>query len=250
MNKEKLKKFVKSIPDFSELLLEDQIVYFGYYLENQEKLESFKHLNIDECFLNTSLPKPLNIISRLKKLVAKPKKRLIVYKGGYRVSYNEGIKLDEIVKGDIPYLSISKTLNDLPKVLSKSAEQSLLREAIKCYRIKAWRAVLVLVWILTMDHMQDYIIKNKLKKFNVALQANPKYHCQITKKEDFEAVKESDFILVLRQTNLISKNQKKILDNKLDIRNSYAHPSTLTLNQSKTLDFIEDLINNVVSTIK
>ncbi len=251
MNENNLRKFVKRIPNFPKLLLEDQIVYFGYYLESEEKVELFNHLNINECFSILPLRPPLNIISRLKKLAEKPKKRLVAYKGGYRISYDERINLDEIIAGDIPYLSISKNLNDLPKILSKNAEQTFLREAIKCYRTKAWRSVLVLVWILTIDHLQDYVLKNGLNKFNHSMQSVRKYqNFQITKKEDFEELKESDFILFLRQSHLISKNQKKILDNKLGIRNSYAHPSTLTLNQSTVLDFVEDLVHNVVSKIK
>lgn len=251
MNEDKLKKFVIGIHDFADLKLEDQIVYFGYYLEDEEKVASFNHLNIDECFSIVSLPKPLNILSRLRKLVAKPKQRLVTHEGGYKISYNERTKLNEIVKGDIPYISISKKLNDLPKLLSKNAEKTFLVEAIKCYRIKAWRAVLVLVWILTIDHLQDHVLKKDLKKFNQAMQSIKKYqNFQITTKDDFEELKESEFIQFLRQANLISKNQKKILDNKLGIRNSYAHPSTLTLSPSTALDFIEDLIDNVVSKIK
>jgi len=39
---------------------------------------------------------------------------------------------------------------------------------------------------------------------------------------------------------------RKILDTKLGIRNSYAHPSTVKLPKSKALEFIEDLVNNVI----
>ncbi|MGE4430825.1 MAG: hypothetical protein AB7E05_08815 [Sphingobium sp.] len=39
---------------------------------------------------------------------------------------------------------------------------------------------------------------------------------------------------------------RKILDQKLGTRNSCAHPSGVTVNKSKVIDFIEDLVDNVI----
>jgi len=36
------------------------------------------------------------------------------------------------------------------------------------------------------------------------------------------------------------------LEQKLDTRNSCAHPSGITVNKSKVIDFVEDLVENVV----
>lgn len=55
-----------------------------------------------------------------------------------------------------------------------------------------------------------------------------------------------DHILCFNNT----KGQKKLLDEKLRIRNTYAHPSSLTLSESKVNSFVEDLIVDIVSKIK
>ena len=69
----------------------------------------------------------------------------------------------------------------------------------------------------------------------------------INTKDDFGDLKESVFIEACRGANIITNDIRKILDTKLGIRNSFAHPSTIMLPKSKALEFIEDLVNNVIS---
>ena len=253
INDKKILKFVDCIQDFSEFSKEEQIIHFGYFLQTQEKITYFNNVEIEQCFEILSIPKPSNIISRLSKLAKKPKNLLVfIKKKGYQISYSKKKEIETSIHGSLPYITISQELNNLPKILSKVAEQKFLNEIITCYRSKSWRAVIVLMWILTMDHIQDYVmIKKNLTKFNTALQTNKKYQkITIKNKADFENVKESHFIEALRTAKFITGNQKKILDHKLQDRNSYAHPSTLSLKPSKALDFIDDLVNNILKVIK
>jgi len=242
---------VDSILDFDKLEIEDQIVFFGYFLQEKAKMSDFEPKDIGKCFSLIRLPKPTNIPSRLNILCRKPKKRFVKHKTKYNVAYFEVKIIKESLGGRISYLPISQELQKLPSYLSKTTEKNFLQEVITCYRSKSWRAVLVLMWILTIDHLQVYVLKKKLKQFNLALNKNPKYKTYtVKKKEDFEDIKESIFILTLRIAKIISKNQKKILDQKLDDRNSYAHPSALKISPSKAESFIEDLIKNIISVIK
>lgn len=250
INKKNLEKFVQSISDLN-LNQEDQIVFFAYYIQEIEKMNNFGIKEIEICFDEIGISIPTNLSRRLKLLSERKKKRLVKNKKKYKIAYNERKKIDELIKGDMTYHSVSQELHNLPNILSKKAEQEFLKEIIKCYRIKSWRAVIVLMWILTVDHIQDLVLKGKLIKFNSALQTNRKYQkFQVTIKEDFEEIKESDFVTALKTANIITKNQHKILKNKLDDRNSYAHPSSLTISPSKALDFIEDLTKNVISVLK
>lgn len=59
-------------------------------------------------------------------------------------------------------------------------------------------------------------------------------------------MKESKFIDLCRVAKIISNDVRKILDQKLGTRNSSAHPSGVTINKSKVIDFVEDLVDNVV----
>jgi len=63
-------------------------------------------------------------------------------------------------------------------------------------------------------------------------------------------MKESDFVTMLKTAKIITQNQHKILKNKLDDRNSYAHPSSLQISPSKALDFIEDLTKNIITVLQ
>lgn len=134
----------------------------------------------------------------------------------------------------------------------KKPEKDFFKEALDCLGVKAWRAVIVLVWIITMDHLQNYVMNKKLREFNNVLSTPPGYKKikPVVNKEDFEEIKESDFIHVLRTAKIISKNQNKILEQRLDFRNTYAHASSQTLHETTATSFVEDLIDNIVLKIK
>jgi len=106
-----------------------------------------------------------------------------------------------------------------------------------------------MAWILTMDHMFAFILQYKLAEFNAALSQNTDKSVKvkiITQRDDFTEMKESKFIDFCRIGKLISNDVRKILEQKLDTRNSCAHPSGININKSKVVDFIEDLVDNVI----
>ena len=53
-------------------------------------------------------------------------------------------------------------------------------------------------------------------------------------------------IELLRAAGLISNDVRKVLDEKLGIRNSAAHPSDLVFDGHKATEFSSDLIQNVL----
>ena len=69
---------------------------------------------------------------------------------------------------------------------------------------------------------------------------------KVTKCDDFNEMPESKFIEFCRFAGIISNDARKILDQELATRNSSAHPSAITIARRKVLDFVEDLITNVV----
>jgi hypothetical protein len=144
----------------------------------------------------------------------------------------------------------SGTLRSLTGKLLLTPERDFLDEAIKCYEAKAYRAAIIMVWILAMDHLQDFILKHSLEDFNRALAKVNDRRVKVTKvtcKDDFGDIPESKFIELARAAGAISHDVRKILDGKLGIRNSYAHPSSLTLSPVKAAEFITDLTDNVIS---
>jgi hypothetical protein len=98
-----------------------------------------------------------------------------------------------------------------------------------------------------MDHLYDYVLKNKLTAFNVELAKKGWKLTAIISKDDFSEIKkEKDFIEICRAANVFNNDVRKILDEKLGIRNTAGHPSTVTVRGNKAASFIEDLVENVI----
>ena len=111
-------------------------------------------------------------------------------------------------------------------------------------------AGIVMTWILTLDHLQRVILSNHLDTFNEILQGNKNYeNFKVENIGDFEEIKDSDFLRVVRTCGIITSSQLKILEKRLDERNSYAHPTDLELTDTMTIAFIEDLIGNIILKI-
>lgn len=66
------------------------------------------------------------------------------------------------------------------------------------------------------------------------------------KPTDFEDLKESYVIELLKAASIISKEQKKVLDEKLEVRNSAAHPNSTSFKEPKVVTFIDELFTDVV----
>lgn len=54
------------------------------------------------------------------------------------------------------------------------------------------------------------------------------------------------FIEFCRTAKIITNDERKILDEKLDIRNSCSHPNNIKISESKATRFLEDLIDNIL----
>jgi hypothetical protein len=126
--------------------------------------------------------------------------------------------------------------------------RKFLVEAVDCFEAGANRAAIVMTWILTVDHLYDYILANKLAEFNVELSKNPpsKKMTRVGLKDDFSDLKEGKFIELCRAAGIISNDVRKILDDGLGVRNTAAHPSGVEITRSKAISVIEDLVINVI----
>ena len=93
--------------------------------------------------------------------------------------------------------------------------------------------------------------KNKILDFNVELGKRTDTKIKkITIKDDFTDLKESIFIEVMRAARIITNDVRKILEEKLGTRNTCSHPSDIIIHESKVVNFIEDLVDNVILKYK
>ncbi|HTM55126.1 MAG TPA: hypothetical protein VL175_13915 [Pirellulales bacterium] len=147
---------------------------------------------------------------------------------------------------------VDKQLTDLLPKLTDAEERGYLEEALACFRIKAYRAAIVMTWNVAYGHLCKVIINKKLAEFNQTLprrlpNAN---RTVITKQEDLAEFKEFDVLAVARSADIIDKNAHKIWMHRLEDRNMAAHPNKVIFKQLEVEAFIHNLIENCFLPLK
>ncbi|WP_284461850.1 hypothetical protein [Chryseobacterium sp.] len=243
-----IEEFIKHINNFQNLKNSELIDYFAYYLIRYDNSNSIKAKQIHDCFTYLKIPPYSNISLYLSNNSKKNKGYQKFIKNKDSSYILTRIRIEELEKEiviDKHIKKINLSLQDLLKRVTNDSEKNYLEEAISTFEIKAYRASIILVWLLTIDHLYEYVLANNISDF-VAAMRRAGITKSINSKDDFGSLKESQFIELCKSSGIISNDVRKILDTKLGIRNSFAHPSTITLPKSKALEFIEDLIENVI----
>ncbi len=247
MKKKQIECFVERFDNFSKLNGKEQVDYFAYFLTAEMAAESFTAKQICECFELVSLKKYARTGVYLSESAKDKKGRYIKKKIGYCLEKSVYDDIKQKVSNEPKKVQVSQQLTNLVEKMKDFQEKDFLLEALNCYHVGAFRATIVMVWILAIDHFRKYIFAHKLNEFNVALANNPdKKIRRIANRDDFSNLIESKFIELMRSANIISNDVRKILDEKLGIRNSAAHPSGTVFSGHKTTEFTLDIISNVL----
>jgi hypothetical protein len=133
------------------------------------------------------------------------------------------------------------------------AERCFLQEAIDCYKVRAYRAAIVMTWNLAYDHLVRWILTDptRVTALNVAFAKRfQKKLPTIATSQDLEDIKEFDVVESCGTACLLSSNVVRILREKLTKRNIAAHPSAVVVMEPQANDVITDLVNNVVLALK
>jgi hypothetical protein len=245
-----LENLIDQIENFSQFSDADKIRFFAWYLNSKLGKEFFVSSDIRDCFDQLKLKRPSNINPFLNSMTNSKTPTLLKNKVGYYLEKRIRDQYEEKYGKRITTIKVDRILSDLPTLITSPSEKIFLEEAINCYKAKAFRAAIVMTWILVYDHLCNYILDNSivLNDFNNQLPKSfPKARIRtIIRKDDFSELKESEVLQVCRSANIISNDLNKILKEKLDKRNSAAHPSTITIFPHTTEEFIIDIINNVL----
>lgn len=252
ITKEELEVFVITVDDFFSLSQTEHIDYFVYFLTSYKGMSDAKASLIRECFqllhLNpySNIPQYLNQNLKGK---GRKKPKYLKTKDGFNLHRERKIEIETTVLSRPLKVKAKSDLHSLISLVKNPIENEFLMEAISCFDISAYRASIIMVWNLTLDHLFEWVLAHKLVDFNSVLSKNTDKRIKITavnKKDDFNEIPEGKFIEFCRSANIISNDVRKVLDMKLGIRNSYAHPSSLKMTENKAIEFIEDLVNNVI----
>lgn len=247
---DRLEAFAIQIPEFSSKSSADHIDYFVYFMIVIEKESLVTTAMIERCFEATRTQKYSNISTYL----ARHSKRggslkFIKVVGGYQLSRSFQIEIQKTLQSGPSKVETSNLLRNLLPRVSDTLEKQFLQEVIDCYEIGAKRASIVMTWLLTINHICEYIYTKELPIFNTVLAKNTDKRIKIsaiTKLDDFSEIPEGKLIEFARSANIITNDVRKILDTKLGIRNTSAHPSDILISEVKATDFIIDLVENVI----
>jgi hypothetical protein len=244
--------FVTSVSNFNSLSHPEKIKLFTWFLHTQRRMERVDGPAIKGCYQEIHMVPP-DMSIYLPRLASQKPPALVKDRLGYRLEGAIRRALDDKYGEHPTVISVTRILTDLPARVPDLSERSFLTESINCYRVKAFRAAIVMVWNLTFDHLLRWILsdQNRLGVFNsaVARRYPKRTGLLISKFDDFEELKEFETLEILRTTSLVSKDVQKILDEKLKKRNSAAHPSAVVVTQHQADDAITDLVNNVVLSL-
>lgn len=245
-----LESLVTGIPDFPQWTHAEKIRFFSWFIHSKLQQERFSPGDIRKCYAKLTLEQPRDINPYLHQMFSRKPREVLRDSKGYALERRVRDGFEDRYGKRPTTINVDKLLVDLPSKIPELAEQTFLDEAIRCFRVQAFRATIVMVWNLAYDHLCDHIFKDalRLQDFNTQLpKSYPRSRISCIKsKDDFGELKESEVLQVVRSANLISNDLHKILIEKLSKRNSAAHPSNIVIVPHTAEEFVLDLINNVV----
>ena len=251
-----LREFAAAVPGFARLGHPDRILHFGWYIHAHNGKDRFGQSAIRACYRELRMDEP-NLSEQFKRLIEKRPKVLLQDARGYYLEHSRHEAFDKNYGQHETTIALSKLLHDLPGKISNEAEKLFLSEAITCYHHRAFRAAIVMVWNLAYDHLLNWILKDAGRtaafQANIAGRVGPRKaaNINITGREDFEDLKESETIDICGSAGLFaSDNTKKILEIQLTKRNMAAHPSLVIIGAPQAEDATSSLINNIVLVLK
>jgi hypothetical protein len=133
-----------------------------------------------------------------------------------------------------------------------AAYRPYLEEAVGCYRDGLYRAAILLVWAAVIQHLYETVGNyrggvGRLESANKARFGEMRKYRQIKKQDDLSYLGEKDFIWVAEDAGVFNRNARKVLQERLELRNLCGHPTGYSPGREETVIFIESLVLNVLS---
>jgi hypothetical protein len=246
-----LEAFSLQIPELPSKTAGELIDYFAYFLTVVQGEAAATPSGITRCFELLRIPAYSNVSAFLSRHSKRGKaQRFLKSKGGYTLSRDAQLQIQKSLHTGPAKLETSLLLRGLLTKVTDTAERAFLQEAVDCYEIGARRAAIVMTWQLAMHHLCMHVLSNDIAALNAVLAKNTDKRIKVTsvsKLDDFSDIPENKLIEFLRSAQIISNDVRKILDTKLGIRNTCAHPSAVSVSDVKATEFVIDLIDNVVA---
>ncbi|MDF2116685.1 hypothetical protein PY365_13945 [Roseiarcaceae bacterium H3SJ34-1] len=238
--------FYDSITDVSDVGTRELVSFFVYFLTENQNEDAATAGMIEKCFHDCNLTPPGRISQYLSEGISR--KEYVKHYKGYRLQRHYLEKLATRLNATKPKIQSYPELRKLEARVT-GLKKAFLSETIDCFEAGANRATIIMCWILALDHLCEHIFAKHLSTFNAELAKVTDKRVkasQIRTRDDFSDIPENKLIELMRSSGVISNDVRKILDEKLSVRNSCAHPSGIVVKPSRVIDFVDDLIENVV----
>lgn len=223
--------------------------YFGYYLTEQLGEPCFTATMIAKCYAACDLKAPARISPWLSEgLIGKPP-RYVKVDRGYRLHRSFKSEISSTLGQPRIETNTSIELRSLERKFADGPKKAFLKETIDCFEVGANRATIVMCWQLVMDHLNDLVLQKHLTAFNEKLALVTDRSVKVSEvksRDDFSDIPEKKYIELLRSAGIINNDVRKMLDEKLGIRNTAAHASAVVFRAAKATSFVEDMIENVI----
>lgn len=247
MEIDQLERHINNVQNFYKMSQPEQIDYIAYFLTAQDRAKTITSTEIDNLLELLDMRKYARLSAYLSENSTNKSGKYVKKDKGYRLEKTVFDEIDKKIKNTPERVEVTKSLQELSELITDPIEINFLSEALNCYQIQANRAAVVMTWNLTFWHLKKYIFEKKLTEFNLVLKkAALKELTEVIKPDDFDKLKESKIIELTASANIISGNIKKILNDKLDTRNIYAHPSSVTLSGHKATEYMLELIKEII----
>lgn len=243
-------RFYRSIKDVETLTQGRLIDLFAYFLQEYRGYSEFRASQIAAVFRECDLTPPARLSTHLPQHLGGKTPTYIKTREAYRLHQNAKLRLAKLLGIEGHALDVPPDLRALEGRLADGPRKAFLKEALDAFGVEAYRATIVMVWLLTLDHLFELLLTKHLAAFNAVLATNTDKRVRIAAvhtKDDFGEIPEGKLIEFMRSAQIITNDVRKILDQKLGTRNSAAHPSTVTFSRAKTVDFCDDLLSNVIT---
>lgn len=248
----KLAEFIDQLDGFDGIPPREKIQLFAWHLHVHKGRELFNNGDIRDCFYELHLPDP-SVTKYIPRMLTSGD--LLKIGNDFKLARVIRVALDARYGEAKSVVAVSRLLSDLSGKLPDLAEKTFLIETINCYRVGAYRACIVMSWNLAYSHLVHWVLddQTRLANFNATIGRRfpKKAALQVAKYDDFlDELKEREVVDICATAGLTSGGITKILREKLDRRNTAAHPSGSTIVQSQADDMITDLVNNVVIALR
>lgn len=244
-----INRFFNAIENAEKCSDAELIDLFVYFLTVESGAAAATASNIEDCFKACHLTPSKRVRAHLSEGLRSKPQRFVKVDGGYSLQRHHREALSKRLGAERTVVQTSVELRRLEARLNGGPAKGFLKETIDCFEVGANRATIVMCWILIMDHLFELVLRKHLTPFNAELAKINDKRVKVSiiaARDDFGEIPEGKFIELLRASGVISNDVRKILDQKLGVRNSSAHPSGVLIKGSKVIDFVEDLVENVV----